>query len=412
MNTLNEWLAWQVAQYPSAIDLGLSRVQAVWQRLYPKPLIPPVITVAGSNGKGSTVAILSQICKQADIRFAAYTSPELLKYNERFNINGEDVSDELICAAFAVIKKACQSDIKLTTFEYSTLAALKIFSQQSLDLIILEVGLGGRLDAVNIIDPDIAIITGIALDHQSWLGDNREAIGYEKAGIFRTNQRAIYAGKNIPQSILKQAKKLQTDLMIRGVDYQIEINQKSWHLSASNIIDETLPLPHLKGVHQIDNAAGAIIALLFLKKRLNIDLKAIIGGLKKVQLNGRFQNLIIDKVPIILDVAHNLQSATALVDNLKNNPVSGKIWVVFSMLDDKDIQAVIEILQQNIKIEQWLIAPLQVERALSLSALKQCLPQAMCFENIAQAFLFAKKQADKQDRVVVFGSFHTVAQVL
>ena len=407
MKTLNAWLDWQLDQYPSEIDLGLKRVHTVWQRLYSQPLKAQVITVAGTNGKGSTVALLESILKQSKVSVGAYSSPHLMDYNERIRINGEMVDDLTLCDAFSEIKKACSNDIKLTYFEYATLAALKIFTDAQVTVFILEVGLGGRLDAVNIIDADIAIITSIDIDHQSWLGNDREAIGYQKAGIFRANKPAIYGGLNPPLSLLEYAKTITANLICAQQDYQFEINQKNWSLLNKKLNLTALPYPALVGDKQVQNAAAAINALIELDL---VNIEAIKKGLQQVQLAGRFQIINTYKVPLILDVAHNPQAADCLAKNLAKRPIKGQRIAVFAMLADKEVNSIVKILAPW--IDHWYLAGLQVERGLSVNALAKKMPYTLKFKTVETALKQGFKGAQKDDEILVFGSFYTVSQAL
>lgn len=408
MKTLQAWLDWQLSQYPSEIDLGLTRVATVWKRLYPLPFPSQIISIAGTNGKGSTVAILEAILQQMEWQVGAYTSPHLLHYNERIKINGIAVDDRVICDAFEQIKTACKADIKLTYFEYATLAALLIFAQAKLEVVILEVGLGGRLDAVNIMDADIAIITSIDIDHQSWLGETREAIGYQKSGIFRANKAAIYGGLNPPLSVIKYAKQLKSHLFLAQQDYQFLIHSSDWTWQHKNQSLQ-LPFPLLKGEKQIQNAGAAICALAQLT---DLNQNAIQKGLQQIKIEGRFQTIDMP-VPLILDVGHNPQAAKTLAMNLKNNPIQGKRIAIFSILADKEIKTVCQIMTPY--IDQWLVTGLTVERGLSAHNLVKKMPSMLNiieYQNIKTALKQAFNMTNKGDQIIVFGSFYLVSKII
>ena len=410
--TLSAWLRWQEKLHPTSIDLGLSRVREVWRRLHTEDFACPVITVGGTNGKGSSVAMLQAIYHEAGYAVGSYTSPHLWRYNERICINGEPVSDPEICAAFDRVDTARQ-DISLTYFEFGTLAALDIFKQHQLDVIILEVGLGGRLDAVNIIDADVALITSIDLDHVQWLGGDRETIAREKAGILRGNNVGIVVDPDTPASLTTYAQSLGNQLLRLGQDFSCRQDDGSWSWHSGTRHRVGLPQPALSGAHQIRNAAGVVMAIELLQPRLAVSLAHIRLGLLAVRLPGRFQ-LVAGEVTHIYDVAHNPAAAWQLASTLRSAHLKGALHAVFSALADKDIPGIVAPLCAL--VSNWYIAPLTAQRGASLQVIAEALhntcPQAQIsqFTDLAQAYASANQQAAAGDSVLVFGSFYTVAQ--
>ncbi len=413
-DSLQAWLDWQEELHPRAIDLGLSRAALVFQKLNRADIKPVTITVAGTNGKGSCVAFLEGIYKAQGYKVGTYTSPHILKYNERIKIDGVPVSDELICQAFERIDKA-RDDVSLSYFEFGTLAALDIFSRAKLDVQLLEVGLGGRLDAVNIVDPDVAIVSSIDIDHVDWLGGTREAIGREKAGIFRKNIPAIIGDLEPPQSLFQCAKEKQALLFCLGKDFSYEKSLLGWNWHCINQSYTDLPYPVLKGEHQFRNASTVIFAVMQMQKLLPVSEKAIHQGLKNAQLLGRFQ-LCEENIPVLLDVAHNPQAVRTLVEHLSENFADKKIHAVFSMMKDKDINCVIELIKD--KISDWFIAPLKNSRAATEEMMQACFKKqninqvAMGFESFNEAYSAAKQHAGQDDLILIFGSFFLVSEYL
>jgi len=410
--TLSEWLHWQEQLHPKSIDLGLSRVHEVWRRLHADDFACPVITVAGTNGKGSCVAMLQAVYQEAGYAVGSYTSPHLWRYNERIRLNGETVSDEAICEAFARIDDARQ-ETSLTYFEFGTLAALDIFKRSPLDVVILEVGLGGRLDAVNIIDSDVALITSIDLDHVQWLGGDRESIGREKAGILRSDNVGIVIDPAPPASIGEHAHSLGNRLLLLGKDFSWQQEAGSWSWHAGTIHRVGLPPPALSGEHQLRNAAGVIMAIESLQTRLPVSLAQVRHGLLSVRLPGRFQ-LEAGEITHIYDVAHNPAAARQLVNTLKQAQLKGDVYAVFSALADKDIVGTVAPLCEL--ITHWHVAPLNAVRGAALQVLTDAVtracPQARITQHpdLAQATIGANQQAKAGDIVLTYGSFYTVAQ--
>lgn len=415
-STLKDWLNWQESLNPKTVDLGLERTKEVWRRLIPPGLSDStVISIAGTNGKGSTVALFEAILSAAGYSTGSYTSPHLLRYNERICLDAIPVSDETIMAAFDAIDKA-RRDLPLTYFEFGTLAALYLFSREKPDVVLLEVGLGGRLDAVNIIDADVAMITSIALDHQAWLGDDRETIGREKAGIFRTGKPAVFSAAAVPDSIKELAEQLHTPLYINGREFHCETGAEVWRWHGPSVVLSDLPYPKLPGRHQLDNASGVIMALELLSGDLQVDRAAIEQGLKTVQLTGRQQMLKRQGVLWILDVAHNPHAVAALKQQLQEYPVNGRTLAVLGILRDKDVATVLESMQET--IDNWHFATIEDSRGMTAKALAQAadaLSPPLVFkthDTLSEALRAASDEAVAGDRVLVFGSFYTVAEAL
>ena len=328
--TIQEWLVYIEALHPKAIAMGLDRVQAVASKL---SLIPsfPIITVAGTNGKGSTCEMLSRIYSEAGYKVGCYTSPHLIRYNERVRVNHLEVSDQNLCMAFEAVE-AARGDIALTYFEMGTLAAMWHFCRANLDVVILEVGLGGRLDAVNIFEPACAIVTTVDLDHMEYLGETREKIGFEKAGVFRANKLAICGDENPPESLLNYAETIGADLKLINRDFRVKKTGKGWQYSDEALVLQ-LPVLGLAGEFQLANAACAICNVHHLKHIMPVSQANIHAALGAVRLTGRFQQ-VQSKPQIIVDVAHNPHAATSLAQNLQSTPCAGHPLAVFAMLAD------------------------------------------------------------------------------
>ncbi|HYQ90956.1 MAG TPA: bifunctional tetrahydrofolate synthase/dihydrofolate synthase [Candidatus Competibacteraceae bacterium] len=413
--TLEQWLAWQETLHPRAIDLGLERVRQVAQRLglLDRPAFT-IITVGGTNGKGSCVALLEAILRAAGYKTGAYTSPHLLRYNERIRLDGVTVDDASLCEAFARID-AARKDISLTYFEFGTLAALWLFQQVGVQVALLEVGLGGRLDAVNVMDADAALITAVAIDHVEWLGQDRDSIGYEKAGIYRPGRPAICADPLPPTGLLKQAYAIGARLYLTNRDYGFCCQGQQWSWWCETIRLDALPLPALPGVHQLGNAAGVLMTLQALAERLPVPVEAIKAGLKQVNIAARFQ-ILAGPVEWILDVAHNPHAATVLADTLHARTCSGRTRAVWAMLSDKDAPGVAHALADS--VDCWYPATLEGPRGRPGEHLLAILQDAggkgtiQHYPSVAAACRAAWQEASNGDRILVFGSFHTVAQAL
>jgi dihydrofolate synthase/folylpolyglutamate synthase len=411
--SLKDWLAWQESLHPQTIDLGLERVTKVFHDLHPDYRKPLTITVAGTNGKGSCIATLEAIYRAQGYHVGAYTSPHILKYNERIKINGIPVADELICAAFTKIE-AARGDTSLSYFEFGTLAALEIFTQANVDIQLLEVGLGGRLDAVNIIDPDVTLISSIGIDHVDWLGATREEIGREKAGIFRADIPAVIGDTNPPESLLQSALDKNARIYRIGKDFGYHKQLAGWDWFAGEQ-HKHLPLLALKGEHQYRNAASVIFAINTLTDRLPVSETAIQQGLISVQLSGRFQ-LIEGDIPLLLDVGHNPEAVQTLVDYLITTFPEKRIHAIFSMMKDKDITSVLEIM--NPVIHDWFFAPLANPRTATEELMRRIFSQSPVakvsfgFTDFAQAYQAAMNHAQQGDLLLVFGSFLLVSDCL
>ena len=411
--TLDDWLGWQETLHPKAIDLRLDRVRTVLQRLQPEPPAYTVITVGGTNGKGSCVAMLDSILRAAGYPVGAYSSPHLLRYNERIRINGVEADDAAICRAFARID-AVRSEISLTYFEFGTLAALELFREAGVDVAVLEVGLGGRLDAVNVLDADAALVVSIGIDHVDWLGADRDSIGYEKAGIYRAGRPAICADPDPPPRLLDFAQSLGASLRRVGRDYHFSQQGNSWRWQSDTAQFNDLPLPALVGTHQIGNAAAALAILDSLRDRLPVTAEAIRAGLTQAQLPGRFQ-IIPGPVEWILDVAHNPHAATVLAAQLRARPGLGRTHAIVGLLADKDASGVIAALVDV--VDEWHPASLPGTRGRTGVELAVLLHSAgiravVAHDTVADACKALVRCADRGDRIVVLGSFHTVAPVL
>lgn len=372
---------------------------------------PPfrIITVGGTNGKGSTVAMLEAVLLAAGYRVGSYTSPHLLRYNERIKVQGMAVTDEMICQAFDRIDSG-RSDVSLTYFEFGTLAAIDIFHKAALDVALLEVGLGGRLDAVNSLDADVAVITTVDIDHARWLGPDRETIGFEKAGIFRPHRPAVYGDLDPPTSLEAHAVKLSAPLYRLSRDFHYEVTNGSWFWWSGATRSIDLPRPRLSGDHQYQNAATALMALKLMAEPLPVTGNAIHRGLTSVRLPGRFQRLP-GEVERFFDVAHNPQGAKVLAHALGQTPCGGRTLAVFGMLADKDMAGVVTKLQETVDI--WYVGGLEGERGLSGESLAEEMGSAItstvnAYPTIAEAYRGALEAAQSGDRVLVFGSFHTV----
>jgi dihydrofolate synthase/folylpolyglutamate synthase len=412
---LQDWLDWQLSLHTKPIDLGLERVSSVWKKL---PQLNPetfVISIAGTNGKGSAVAYLEAILDHAGYSVGCYTSPHLVRYNERIRINGREVSDQQLCEAFQAIDEA-RGDTSLSYFEFGTLAALYIFSQTTPDVVVLEVGLGGRLDAVNIIDADAALITSIGLDHQDWLGNDRETIGREKAGILRKEQCSVFSGQDMPESIRQYASQIGSKLIVAGTDYHVinhqnEQNHGEWQIQSDFGNRHALPLPVLRGSHQVENAAGVIALLLSCRDKLPVASDAMRAGLVSAKLKGRFQVLPIDitgDVNVVIDVAHNPDSMLELARNLAGFVIKGKLHVIVGMLKDKQIDASLEPLLKE--ADCWYLLSTPGDRGLSASELAKVFPGDSAkivgmSDNIEQVFQSAMQQANAGDTLLITGSF-------
>lgn len=408
LSTLAEWLDWIATLHTREIELGLDRIKLVAKRLGVLAPSIPVIIVGGTNGKGSTVAGLEAIYRCAGYHVGCFTSPILYHHREQVRVDGDYLQDAEFCAAFEQVEQARES-VSLTPFEYHTLAALMLLMSKPLDILILEVGLGGRLDAVNILDADLAIVTSVAMDHMEWLGNTREAIGYEKAGIFRTQQQAICGDSHPPHSLKEYAHTIGAHFYYQQHDFLFEESSHGWRWQGFGASYDALPIPVLA----LQNMSTVLAGITLLQARLPVDRKAIDDGLSTVRLPGRFE-VVKGEVTQIYDVAHNPAAMGLLADNLTRLSGDGKNYAVFSMLADKDITACLQIMKPY--IHGWYTAPLSCSRAASMALLDQAFKQTNIdnvhqFATIEQAFNAVRLQLHIGDRLVVFGSFHTVAAI-
>ncbi len=432
---LSQWLQWQETLHPQSIDLGLQRIQTVARRLHPEVFhvtgsqqLPfKCILVGGTNGKGSTIAFLSSILQSAGYKTGVYTSPHLLKYNERICIDQQMIEDQQLCRIFATIDKA-RGDISLTYFEFSTLAAITYFIQQACEVVIMEVGMGGRLDAVNILDADVSLVTTVDLDHQQWLGDSIEKIAFEKAGIFKKNRIAIYGDAPIANTMIQVAKQKKSFLIRYQHDYDYTIEEQAWSLQL-RILDrvlEHLPHPAIAGNIQYLNAANAIMTLMSIASDLpQLHQQHICEGLQQASIMARYQ--ILSQQPLVIaDVAHNPQAVRLLKqylehpDLLYENSTTSRITTIafFAIMQDKDYPQIIDIMADS--IDHWVLPELDIERALPMQTLAsaihqkikntplQCYNRDITFEQI----LSSLKQQYPSFRLIIFGSFYTIAKAL
>ena len=410
---LAAWLAHIERQHAQPIALGLERVRIVKAALGQRQTCP-VILVGGTNGKGSTCAMLERILLCAGYRVGLYTSPHLLEYNERVRIDGKAAADEMLVAGFEKVE-AARGDVALTYFEYGTLAAWEAFATQDLDAIILEVGLGGRLDATNIYDADCAIVTGIDLDHMDYLGPTREDIGYEKAGIFRAGKPALCGDAAPPQRLVGHATSIGADLQVFGRDFSAIRQEGQWQFQGRSGRRSGLAYPALRGACQLGNASCVLAALDELKEKLPVAMQDIRRGLAEVELSGRFQ-VLPGRPTVVLDVAHNPQAARILADSLGGMAFHPTTWAVFGMLRDKDIPGVVRALLP--RVDRWLPATLIGPRAATADELAAILENEgvtgplQGFASPAAALSFAQENANENDRILAFGSFLTVADVM
>lgn len=407
------WLEFIGRQHPDAIALGLERVREVLLRMDVR-VGCPVVAVAGTNGKGSVCAMLESILRASGRRVGLYTSPHLLRYNERVRLNGKEVADALLAQAFAAVEQA-RGPVPLTYFEYGTLAALWLFARESPDALILEIGLGGRLDAVNVLDADCAVVTSIGMDHMEYLGNSREAIGREKAGIFRQGRPAIVADPDPPASVVDAAARVGAQLLLLGKDFGYRAHPGQWDFWGPAGRRAALAHPALRGQRQLRNAAAALAALDTLREKLPMSMQDVRRGLGEVALPGRFQ-VLPGRPQVILDVAHNPDAAQVLAENLGAAGYAAEIIAVFGMLRDKDIAGVAQRVAP--RITRWHLCALGGTRGTSAEELARILTGAgihaplRLHGSAGAAFAAAREEAAENDKIVAFGSFLTVAEVM
>ena len=424
---LEEWLEYLEQCHPNTIDLGLERISSDAEKLPIDFSNTRIITVGGTNGKGSTVSMLSAVLEEGGYTTACYTSPHLLVYNERVKLGSRLATDEELCQSFVAVE-AAREDVKLTYFEFGTLAALQLFSEYKPDFMLLEVGLGGRLDAVNILNPDIAILTNVALDHMDWLGDTRDAIGYEKAGIFRNNKPALIGESNTPESVVSSARDVGAQLLVNGSSFiarhtgnelwdweGVEEGERPGNTKNSKLTLENLPLNN----YPLDNCATVVQAVKLVAPEISPT--KIAAGLSKTQLPGRFQQVVHDDVGLVLDVAHNPHAAHRLAAQMQAQYPDQSIHIVVAMLADKNYQEVLAIYDS---LEpQWYLASIQEDRGLEAKILYNCLfdagvDKAQSFDSVIEAYAAAHtavkslRVRDKEAVILVTGSFFTVSAVL
>jgi dihydrofolate synthase/folylpolyglutamate synthase len=409
MRSLADWLEQQQRSHPSAIDLGLVRVREVARRL---DLLAPehrVVTVGGTNGKGSTVAYIDAVLRAAGLRCGRFTSPHLTRYNERICIDGVEARDADLIASFEQID-AARGELTLTFFEYNALAALDQFRRAKVDVAVLEVGLGGRLDATNMIDADVAVVCSIGLDHADWLGNTLEDIGREKAGIFRRARPAVLGSVDLPDSVFRAIEEIGARAVMPGRDYHARAHAAGWDFEYGECELRNLPMPALAGIHQLGNAATALAAI----RNLGVPLTHtnVSAALRDVTLAGRFQR-VLGEVEWILDVAHNVPAASGLATNLRALPRKRTIGVA-GILGDKDIQGIAAALASE--IDEWILVSLEGARAVPTQELERCLPKGARVlahaPDVATGCRMAREAAQAGNRILVFGSFLTVGPAL
>ena len=415
--TLPAWLALLESRHAeTVINMGLDRVRAVKERMA-LAFSCPVIMVAGTNGKGSTCAMLESVLLRAGYKVGLYIKPHFLDFNERARVNGELASDEALVAAFNTVE-AARGDTVLTYFEFTTLAIMRLLADANMDVVILEVGLGGRLDAVNVIDADVAIVTSVDIDHTDYLGDTREKIGFEKAGIFRAGKTAICSDPVPPQSLIEHANAIGADLWLMGRDFNYSGDKQQWNYGGRSQRRNSLAYPSLRGANQILNACAVLAALEALKIELPVGAQEVRTGLVTVELPGRFQ-VLPGRPTVILDVAHNPHAAAALNQNLGNMGFHPYTYAVFGSMHDKDIDGVIAAMSEH--VDHWCLATLPsprsataAELAAKVQAVQPERPERSIniFDDPGAAYANAISRAGENDRIVVFGSFLTVAGVM
>ncbi len=436
MRTLDDWLTAIEAMHPQSIAMGLDRSRVVADRLgigthlgaNDDAMTAPIITVGGTNGKGSTCSMLESILRFAGYRVGLYIKPHFIRFNERARIDGIDATDAELITQFEAVEAArcIEPMVELTYYEFTTLAILRLFAHAKLDVVILEVGLGGRLDTVNLIDADCAVVTGIAVDHVDYLGDTRELIGFEKAGIFRAGRPAICADPDIPRSVVDHAAAVGADLWTIGRDFNYSGDRQQWNFVGRTTRRSSLPYPALRGANQLFNASGALAALAALGERLPVSQQAVRSGLLGVELAGRFQ-VVPGKPTIVYDVAHNPQAASALAHGLDGMGFHPYTFAILGAMRDKDIEGIVAPLLG--RVDRWFLTGLPLPRAATAEHLASIVRHARAtradagadagdepiietFAAPADAWHAASAAASPDDRIVVFGSFHTVAGVM
>ncbi|WP_312714148.1 bifunctional tetrahydrofolate synthase/dihydrofolate synthase [Stutzerimonas nitrititolerans] len=414
--SLGDWLAYLEQLHPTAIDMGLERAREVAVRLSLGRPARRIVTVTGTNGKGSTCAFIASLLRGQGLKVGVYSSPHLLRYNERVQIDGEQASDEALCAAFAAVE-AARGDVSLTYFEMGTLAAFWLFQQAGLDAAVLEVGLGGRLDAVNLIDADVSVVTNIGLDHSEWLGDSRDSVATEKAGIFRSGKPALCGDLHPPASLLDCAASLPAPLYLRGRDFDLALDAQGWHWRGVSSAGEPLELHDLPLLSlPVENAALAIQAFVLLEPGWQPERVADV--LLQTRVTGRLDRRTLrskgQDVPLLLDVGHNPHAASYLAESLAAQPPAGRRLAVFGLLADKDLDGILDVLLP--RVDEWAVAPLATPRSAPASDLHEALlrrgASVSIHAGVAQALEAQLAQAEEGDEILLFGSFYCVAEAL
>ena len=413
-DTVNEWLDWQQTVHPLNIDFKLERILSVYQKLNISSIAKKVITVAGTNGKGSTVSFLESILSNTNYNVGTFTSPHILKYNERIKINQKDIDDESLLDVFELIDKK-RGSTTLTYFEFATLSAFYLFSKSDLDVAVLEVGLGGRLDATNIIDSDISIITSIGIDHTEFLGSTIDSIALEKAGVMRPFKKSIFAQDKPPSALFQYAKNNSVNLLVHNNDYSVTRNAKTWGIKSKNITIENIPNLKMIGDYQYNYAAASTMALAEILPECISDDKQIKEALCNTQISGRFQYL--KKSPdIILDVAHNEDASKSLARNI-NKVGYKKIIAVLGILADKDVYSIVEPFSSL--INHWHIGTIDSDRGMNSDEIKYRINSLFknslsvsTYSSISSAFISAINSQDQDTLILAYGSFYTVSEVL
>lgn len=416
LNSLEQWLSWIERCHPTEIELGLERLRSVYQRMQLDFSASKIITIGGTNGKGSTVALLDQVLRDSGYSVGCFTSPHFLRYNERIKLAGRPVDDALLCQAFAVIEQV-RGDISLTYFEYNALAALHVFAVTQPDFMLLEVGLGGRLDAVNIIDADLSVVTTVAIDHIDWLGDDREQIGFEKAGIFRAGRPALCGDPSPPERLVEHARAIGAPLYSRGQAYTLEERADGqWCWQGVGAQGEALQYSSLPDINLPKANAATVLQILAL-----LDIRPpqsqLAGSLSKASLTGRMQQVTHQGGHYLLDVAHNPEAASYLCAQLEKRPVAGETVLVLGMLADKDIDQVLQALKPV--IDRWLLVTLAVPRGQTAAELARKLQRQgvavdrqTTYDSVHEALVAVQAGLHENDRVVIAGSFFTVSAAL
>ena len=395
------------------VNLGLDRVEKVKDCINIKPKFT-IIMVGGTNGKGSVCAFLEKIYSKAGYSVGCFTSPHLFKFNERIRVNLEEVDDKTIIRSLDLIQSK-QKKIALTYFEITTLAAMKIFTEKKIDIAVLEVGLGGRLDAVNIFEPDISIITSIGMDHQEFLGDTIEKIAHEKSGICRPNKHAVLNFENIPKSMIKELNKINSSLSILNVDYSFNSTSKHYKYKSNSISMEKLPIPNLNGNNQLANLAGCLRAISLLQNKVPVSIHSIQKGIKDARIEGRLQ-ILSQKPYVLADVAHNADAANNLYKFFKVTKQGGKIYAVFSILESKDIKQV--LLPFIDIVDEWFVSEINDSGTQKIevivSSIKGCTKNVIInkFDTLDQAYKNACKKSNHNDNIIIYGSFFAVSEIM